>query len=188
MPEPPAAGSALTPIESLSSGTYSRLLLCSAGEKPVLVKATRLEPSRPEAARRAAREILITMQAGELKTAFVLQSFGWMKAAGEVFNILEYLPGGDVGLLIDRAGALSPSAARFYCGCVALGLESLHKLDWFHRDVKPENFCLARDGYAKLCDLGFARKLPEDGRAQTLLGTPEYLAPEVRGRLAAATL
>eukprot|EP00966_Prymnesium_polylepis_P300112 6935397-Prymnesium_polylepis.1 len=44
--------------------------------------------------------------------------------------------------------------------------------------MKPENVSIGRDGYAKLVDLGFARRLPPDGRAHTLLGTPEYLSPE----------
>ena len=90
------------------------------------------------------------------------------------------MPGADVELLVDREGALTPAAARFYVGCCALALEALHAHGVLHRDVKPDNLCIGGDGYARLVDLAYARSLPADGdgRCHTLLGTPEYLAPE----------
>jgi cGMP-dependent protein kinase len=45
--------------------------------------------------------------------------------------------------------------------------------------LKPENLLIAADGYLKLADFGFARRLPPGDRADTLCGTPEYLAPEL---------
>ena len=55
----------------------------------------------------------------------------------------------------------------------------MHAQGVAHRDIKPENVCIGADGYAKLVDLGFATRLPADGRCHSLLGTPEYLAPEI---------
>jgi serine/threonine protein kinase len=69
------------------------------------------------------------------------------------------------------------SAAAFYVGCLVLALEHLHTRSIAHRDVKTENVLLDERGYAKLCDMGFARYVL--GKTSTLAGTPEYMAPEM---------
>ena len=55
--------------------------------------------------------------------------------------------------------------------------EYLHNKDIIYRDLKPENILIGRDGYLKLTDFGFAKKI--ENRTFTLCGTPEYLAPEI---------
>jgi len=69
------------------------------------------------------------------------------------------------------------SSTAFYAGCVALALEHLHTRSIAHRDVKTENVLLDERGYAKLCDMGFARYVL--GKTSTLAGTPDYMAPEM---------
>jgi len=162
-------------VELLASTPRSRILLCAIGseEQPIIVKALKLTDEAT--AVRAAREISIAAQA----MPFTVASSGWFCSGPEVYMTLEFQPGGDVDLLIDREGALSPQAARFYTGCAALALEVLHEQSIVHRDVKPDNLCIGHDGYAKVADLGYARTLAAGERAATLVGTPEYLAPEV---------
>ena len=50
-------------------------------------------------------------------------------------------------------------------------------MNLIHRDLKPENLLIDHRGYVKLTDFGFCKRL--DGRAWTLCGTPQYLAPEI---------
>jgi cGMP-dependent protein kinase len=46
-------------------------------------------------------------------------------------------------------------------------------------DLKPENLLIDTQGYLKITDFGFAKKIPPNGKTYTLCGTPEYLAPEL---------
>ena len=68
-------------------------------------------------------------------------------------------------------------SARFYAACVASALNHMHERKIVYRAVKPENVLLDADGYVKVVDFGFAKRVPE--RTWTLCGTPDYLAPEI---------
>ena len=69
------------------------------------------------------------------------------------------------------------AVCRFFAAEILLGLEYLHNLDIVFRDLKPENILLDFRGHCKLTDFGFAKRVHKT--TATLLGTPEYIAPEV---------
>ncbi|KAF4517256.1 hypothetical protein B566_EDAN011641 [Ephemera danica] len=76
---------------------------------------------------------------------------------------------------------LPEECVRFYVAEIVQAMNSLHKLGYVHRDVKPDNVLLDRCGHIKLADFGSAAKLNADGKVNRPLpvGTPEYIAPEV---------
>jgi len=65
----------------------------------------------------------------------------------------------------------------FYASMLVLIFEYLHNKHIIYRDLKPENLLFDRDGYLKLVDFGFAKKVED--RTWTVCGTPEYMAPEI---------
>ena len=75
------------------------------------------------------------------------------------------------------AKTLSSGASKFYAASVTTVFEYLHKKTIIYRDLKPENMLIDREGYLKMADFGFAKRVPY--MTYTLCGTPDYIAPEV---------
>ncbi|XP_077252859.1 uncharacterized protein LOC143892258 [Tasmannia lanceolata] len=76
-----------------------------------------------------------------------------------LYLIMEYLPGGDMMTLLMRKDTLTEDEARFYVGQTVLAIESIHKHNYIHRDIKPDNLLLDRYGHMKLSDFGLSKPL-----------------------------
>jgi len=92
-----------------------------------------------------------------------------------VYFLTEFLGGGDLFYAIREIGNLTKTQSQFYGASIALALEYLHARSIMYRDLKPENVLLDFKGNAKLVDMGCCKKAV---RTNTLVGTPEYFAPE----------
>ena len=73
---------------------------------------------------------------------------------------------------------------RFYTAQLVMALQYMHSDNIIYRGVVPDNLLIDLDGYLKLVDFGFAKRVPpndddSDGKTFTLCGTAEYLAPEI---------
>jgi hypothetical protein len=102
---------------------------------------------------------------------------------GVHYLVMAFVDGVDLARLVERHGPLRLADACEVARQAAEGLQHAHERGLVHRDVKPSNLMLARDGLVKLLDLGLARSAG-DAPAEaltavgTLLGTADYLAPE----------
>eukprot|EP00250_Pteridium_aquilinum_P013553 c21415_g1_i1 orf=717-1763(+) len=76
-----------------------------------------------------------------------------------LYLIMEYLPGGDMMTLLMRKDTLTEDEARFYVGQAVLAIESIHKHNYIHRDIKPDNLLLDKHGHMKLSDFGLCKPL-----------------------------
>ncbi|MEW5852145.1 MAG: protein kinase [Myxococcota bacterium] len=82
---------------------------------------------------------------------------------------------------LQQQGVLTPSKALSMCAAVASALDHAHKAGIVHRDVKPGNILISKEGRVKLTDFGIAAAFTS-GEAKGVTGTPYYMSPEqVRG-------
>lgn len=70
---------------------------------------------------------------------------------------MEYLAGGDMMTLLMRKDILSEEESRFYIAETILAVDSVHKLDYIHRDLKPDNLLIDVKGHIKLSDFGLCK-------------------------------
>jgi serine/threonine protein kinase len=103
---------------------------------------------------------------------------------GDLFMVMETLPGHSVGKLKDEQDALPVPWVAFIGAQVCAVLAAAHNADLLHRDVKPENLVLCRDGTVKVIDFGVATslgagefsKITQSGQ---IAGSARYMAPEL---------
>ena len=125
---------------------------------------------------------------------FVLQLLQTYNAPNMIMMLMEFIQGGELWSYIyekkdavkrNRMGGFDMPAVKFYAGNVVLAFKHMHKKGIAYRDLKPENLLLDSNGYLKVIDFGFAKKIPyvrageTHDKTYTLCGTPEYLSPEI---------
>ncbi|XP_044508804.1 serine/threonine-protein kinase ATG1c-like isoform X3 [Mangifera indica] len=101
---------------------------------------------------------------------------------GKLHLVLEYCKGGDLSMYIQRHGCVPEETAKHFMKQLAAGLQVLRDNNLIHRDLKPQNLLLSTDdsnAVLKIADFGFARSLQPRGLAETLCGSPLYMAPEI---------
>ncbi|KAH7675139.1 Non-specific serine/threonine protein kinase protein [Dioscorea alata] len=104
-----------------------------------------------------------------------------MATKSKIYLVMEHARGGELFARISRRGRLPEPMARRYFQQLVSALRFCHARGVSHRDVKPQNLLLDRDGNLKISDFGLSA-LPEhvkDGLLHTACGTPAYTAPEV---------
>ncbi len=96
------------------------------------------------------------------------------------YLVTEYVPGIDLRRQISRHGPLDQQRAVAVIVQAARGLAYAHRHGFVHRDVKPGNILVNRDGRVRVLDLGLAGSLfdQESMRDGQRVGTPGYMAPE----------
>lgn len=102
---------------------------------------------------RAERDFLVSCTESSKWVVPLLASFQDM---GHLYLVMEYEIGGDfLGLLLRRT-IINEHATQFYAAEMVLCIEEAHRMQWIHRDVKPDNFLISSSGHLKISDFGLA--------------------------------
>jgi serine/threonine-protein kinase len=110
------------------------------------------------------------------------------KSGNMAYMAMEFLEGHELRDLLTSGAPLAPARAVEIAAQVAEGLAYAHQHGVVHRDVKPANIMILKNGMAKITDFGIARMRMAEVRTQTgvVLGSPRYMSPEqVAGKRAA---
>jgi len=97
--------------------------------------------------------------------------------AQEICLVLEFIDGKD---LAERQFLPDEEYLRTLWQ-IASGLTDIHAAEVIHRDIKPNNMRLDREGVVKILDFGLAREVGKDDKTRSIIGTLGYMAPELRG-------
>jgi len=137
--------------------------------------------------------------------SFVCNLYYAFQSRELLFLVMEYLSGGDLNSLLSRVGQFTPTTTRYYIAEIVLILEYLHSIGIIHKDIKPSNFLLTANGHLKITDFGLSKityclgreqseeigcldplidlqtepTSQQEARPRGILGTPDYLSPEV---------
>jgi serine/threonine protein kinase len=121
--------------------------------------------------------------ASALQHPNIVQVYDYGQSDGNYFIVMELIEGTDLRRYLRSRGMLATDRAIIIAHDVALGLGAAHRRSIVHRDVKPQNILVGRDGSIKLTDFGIA-SVYKDINAERLtttgmtLGTVQYYAPE----------
>ncbi|EOY30371.1 PREDICTED: serine/threonine-protein kinase 38 isoform X1 [Theobroma cacao] len=120
---------------------------------------------------RAERNLL-----AEVASHFIVKLYYSFQDTEYLYLIMEYLPGGDMMTLLMREDTLTETVARFYIAQSVLAIESIHRHNYIHRDIKPDNLLLDKNGHMKLSDFGLCK--PLDCRNLSAINENETLDDE----------
>jgi serine/threonine kinase 38 len=147
------------PIKIIGKGAFGEVRICKhipTGDVVAIKKMKKEEMHKKNQVLhvRAERDVLSQAKNQwivELKFSFQDQKFLYLG--------MEFLPGGDLMTLLMARDILPEEDAKFYAAEMVLAIESVHEMNCIHRDLKPDNVLIDKDGHIKLSDFGLSKKL-----------------------------
>ena len=93
----------------------------------------------------------------KLKSKWIVELKESFQEGDYLYLVMEYVPGGDFMNLLIKKDILTEKEAKFYLAEIILAIESIHNSDCIHRDIKPDNILIDKNGHIKLSDFGLAK-------------------------------
>ncbi|CAD8190436.1 unnamed protein product [Paramecium octaurelia] len=190
------------PIAIIGRGAFGEVRVCRDKETKEIVAIKKMKKSEMIFKNqlghiRAERDILVQANCPwvvQLKYSFQDEKY--------LYLVMEFLSGGDFMTLLIKKDIIPEKEAKFYTAEIVLAIEAVHRLNYIHRDLKPDNILIDENGHLKLSDFGLCKHLgnkqneilsiPYTERKQeaqqqqtrrqlafSTVGTPDYIAPEV---------
>ncbi|MBT4868074.1 MAG: serine/threonine protein kinase [Planctomycetaceae bacterium] len=169
-------------VSQIGRGGMGRVYLA---EHTVLERKCALKILSPRAAARDVDYTSRFMYEAKAAAALVHPNIVTTHAIGEAdgfhFLEMEFVAGRSLQQLIQDEGRLTPVRATALSARIAEGLAAAHRARIVHRDLKPDNVLMTHHGIPKIADFGLAKRIhaDDDDDGQYLVGTPNFMAPEL---------
>jgi len=108
---------------------------------------------------------------------FIVRLVRAFEDAGSLYLLMEPTLGGELFSVLRADKCFPERRCCFYGAMIVAAFELMHDKKIIYRDLKPENLMMDADGYLKVIDFGFAKRVED--KTWTVCGTPEYMAPEI---------
>lgn len=118
--------------------------------------------------------------AARLEHPHIIPIYRVEKQKRPVYFVMKFVDGGALDAILQRAGPLPVSVTQTILGQLGSALDYAHRRGVVHRDVKPANVLLDREGWVIMSDFGIAKVAQQRGLTVTgsFVGTPTYMSPE----------
>lgn len=146
--------------------------------RPVAVKILHEEVARdPQFVQRFRDE---ARAAASVRQGNVVDIYDFGQEQGVLYIVMQFVDGQTLKSLIQQRAPMEPREARRIIGNVLDGLQAIHAAGIVHRDIKPQNVLIGRDGVARVTDFGVAEGTQSSAITTNgmTIGTVEYMAPE----------
>jgi len=119
------------------------------------------------------RDVLVeSIAAYKNKNPWVVNLYFSFQDDQFLYLIMEYIPGGDMMTMLIKKDVFTEDQTRFYIAQTVVAIDSIHQLNYIHRDIKPDNLLFDKDGHIKLSDFGLCTGL-QNNRLTALYKTLE---------------
>jgi serine/threonine kinase 38 len=147
------------PIKIIGKGAFGEVRLCKYIPTNDIVAIKKMKKEEMHKKNqvlhvRAERDVL-----SEAKNQWIVELKFSFQDQNYLYLGMEYLPGGDLMTLLMARDILPEEDAKFYAAEMVLAIESVHDMGCIHRDLKPDNVLIGKDGHIKLSDFGLSKKL-----------------------------
>ncbi|KAH9578733.1 Protein kinase domain [Trypanosoma melophagium] len=162
----------------LGEGTYGVVVKARhrATGRLVAIKKYKQAEDDDHVRKTSLREIRVLKQ---LRHPNVISLLDVFRRDGKLYLVFEYVENTILQLIEEKRHGLPPEDVRRYTYQLLNGVDYCHAHNIIHRDVKPENILVSKEGLLKLCDFGFARQLSSKGKYTDYVATRWYRAPEL---------
>lgn len=163
-------------VETLDSGQFG-CVCYSLSSKPEeyavkCISRTRIESGKLQHDLLNERDVLL-----RINHPMCVKLHRTLQDTDNIYFVMEYVDGALLHDVLYGLGQCTDIMAKFYLGCLVLIFEHLQQRNIVYRDLKPENLMVDSKGFLKLIDFGSAKVVT--GRTRTVIGTPQFMAPEM---------
>ena len=116
--------------------------------------------------------------AANLQSPYIVNVYDWGQDDDTYYIVMEFVRGSDLKTAIQQRGAINQRKAAEIGAQVCQALTVAHNQDIIHRDIKPQNMIISRDGKVKVADFGIARAVSSQTIGSNAVGSVHYISPE----------